>query len=137
MHAIGAGNVIVEVQQNSDTTYRVFDWNRVGLDGKMRELHIGESMKSIDFADFEPGLQTPKGEALVDCSHFRVEKWELTGPRESASCGEFAIFTVLAGSVKCGEMEFQAGEFFLMPATMEDRMVKPVSGSASLLKVKG
>ena len=56
VHAIGGGNVIFEIQQNSDTTYRVFDWNRVGLDGSPRELHIPESLASIDFNDFEPSL---------------------------------------------------------------------------------
>src|SRR5215469_11272222 len=56
VHAIGAGLVIFEIQQNSDTTYRVFDWNRVGLDGKPRELHIPQSLASIDFNDFEPKL---------------------------------------------------------------------------------
>jgi len=54
LHAIGAGLVIFEIQQNSDTTYRVFDWNRVGLDGKPRELHVAQSLASIDFNDFEP-----------------------------------------------------------------------------------
>ena len=52
VHALGGGNVIFEIQQNSDTTYRVFDWNRVGLDGKPRELHIKESLASINFDDF-------------------------------------------------------------------------------------
>ena len=56
VHALGAGNVIFEIQQNSDTTYRVFDWNRVGLDGKPRELHVPESLASIDFDDFEPSI---------------------------------------------------------------------------------
>src|ERR1039458_1782411 len=56
VHAIGAGLVIFEIQQNSDTTYRVFDWNRLGLDGKPRELHIPQSLASIDFKDFEPSL---------------------------------------------------------------------------------
>ena len=50
-HAIGGGNVIFEIQQNSDTTYRVFDWNRVEADGKPRQLHIPESLASIDFED--------------------------------------------------------------------------------------
>ncbi|HUG11682.1 MAG TPA: type I phosphomannose isomerase catalytic subunit [Opitutaceae bacterium] len=49
VHAIDAGNLILEVQENSDTTYRVYDWGRVGLDGKPRTLHVGESMQSIDF----------------------------------------------------------------------------------------
>src|SRR5439155_5027356 len=56
VHALGAGLVIFEIQQNSDTTYRVFDWNRVGLNGKPRELHIPASLESIDFDDFEPNL---------------------------------------------------------------------------------
>ena len=56
VHAIGAGLVIFEIQQNSDTTYRVFDWNRVGLDGKPRELHIPQSLESVDFNDFQPKL---------------------------------------------------------------------------------
>ena len=56
VHAIGDGLVIFEIQQNSDTTYRVFDWNRVGLDGKPRDLHVAQSLASIDFNDFEPKL---------------------------------------------------------------------------------
>src|SRR3954471_19309448 len=56
VHAIGAGLVIFEIQQNSDTTYRVFDWNRVGLDGIPRDLHVAQSLSSIDFEDFEPRL---------------------------------------------------------------------------------
>ena len=56
VHAIGAGLVIVEIQQNSDTTYRVFDWNRQDANGQRRELHIGESLESIDFDDWEPSL---------------------------------------------------------------------------------
>src|ERR1019366_3745574 len=60
VHAIGSGLVIFEIQQNSDTTYRVFDWNRTGLDGKPRELHIAQSLASIDFNDFEPKLVETK-----------------------------------------------------------------------------
>src|SRR5204863_6403879 len=56
LHAIGAGLVLFEIQQNSDTTYRVFDWNRLGLDGQPRNVHIRESLASIDFNDFEPSL---------------------------------------------------------------------------------
>ena len=56
VHAIGAGLVIFEIQQNSDTTYRVFDWNRLGQGGRPREIHLAQSLASIDFNDFEPGL---------------------------------------------------------------------------------
>jgi mannose-6-phosphate isomerase len=56
VHAIGAGLVIFEIQQNSDTTFRVYDWGRLGLDGKPRQLHIAESLASIDFSDVKPSL---------------------------------------------------------------------------------
>jgi mannose-6-phosphate isomerase len=56
VHAIGAGLVIFEIQQNSDTTYRVYDWDRVGADGRPRELHIPQSLANIDFDDVEPSL---------------------------------------------------------------------------------
>jgi len=134
IHAIGGGNVIVEVQQNSDTTYRVFDWNRVALDGRARQLHIDESLKSVDFTDFEPGLQVLEGETLVHCPYFRVEKWDLTQPRESSPPGEWAIFTLLTGSVKSAGLEFHPGDFFLIPATLEDRLLHPVAGPASVLR---
>jgi len=79
MHAIDAGNLILEIQQNSDTTYRVYDWGRVGLDGKPRQLHIEESLKSIDFNDFEPeSLKIiPGAQTLADCKEFRIRKFEL------------------------------------------------------------
>ncbi|MBC2596329.1 class I mannose-6-phosphate isomerase [Ruficoccus amylovorans] len=61
LHALDAGCLILEIQQNSDTTYRVYDWGRVGLDGKPRQLHIEESLKCIEFNDFEPDLLRPEG----------------------------------------------------------------------------
>jgi len=77
LHAIDAGNLILEIQQNSDTTYRVYDWGRVGLDGKPRDLHIEKSLQCIDFEDFEPEpLRIPehpgKPTELVDCSEFSI-----------------------------------------------------------------
>lgn len=79
MHAIDAGNLILEIQQNSDTTYRVYDWGRVGLDGAPRQLHIEESLKSIDFEDFEPEPLKiiPGTQTLADCKEFRIRKFEL------------------------------------------------------------
>jgi predicted Zn-dependent protease len=55
VHSIGAGIVVFEVQQNSDTTYRVHDWHRMGADGRPRELHVEQAMAAIDFDDLEPG----------------------------------------------------------------------------------
>lgn len=76
IHAIDAGNLILEIQQNSDTTYRVYDWGRVGLDGKPRQLHLEESMKSIDFEDFEPDpvRPTPGDQELARSDVFNLDK---------------------------------------------------------------
>ncbi len=78
IHAIDAGNLILEIQQNSDTTYRVYDWDRKGLDGNPRQLHLEESLRCIDFNDFEPKpLRKCDGtlEILSDCPHFRIRKF--------------------------------------------------------------
>ncbi len=132
-HAIGGGCLIVEIQQNSDTTYRVFDWNRMGLDGMPRQLHVEESMRSMDFADHEPPLQPCDGERLVGCEYFAVDRWALTGPRldETGGC---SIFTVLDGTVECGGRTFSKGEFFLIPALSTERTIAPGGISASVLR---
>ena len=134
IHAIGAGNVIVEVQQNSDTTYRVFDWNRVGLDGKARALHIEESMRSIDFDDFEPELSKRRGNVIVESDYFRVERVDLDGSVEAVPKGKFAIFTCLSGAAECGSLHFSPGDFFLLPATMENREIRPTKAGTALLR---
>ncbi|MDQ3625066.1 MAG: class I mannose-6-phosphate isomerase [Verrucomicrobiota bacterium] len=133
IHAIGAGNVIVEVQQNSDTTYRVFDWNRLGLDGQARALHIAQSLRSINFADAEPQVLPPGSEVLADCEHFRVERWELDAPRPAEGPG-FAIFAVISGKVECAGRAFGAGDFFLVPPSLPQRELKPLGSGTAVLR---
>jgi len=79
LHAIDAGLLILEIQQNSDTTYRVYDWGRVGLDGKPRQLHVAESLQCIDFSDIEPAtIPAGKGETiLAECPHFKIRRLPL------------------------------------------------------------
>ena len=138
IHAIGAGCLIVEIQQNSDTTYRVFDWNRVGLDGQPRKLHIDQSLHSTDWSDVRPSLQPPvqgSGE-LVNCPHFRVERWALDGARTAleGTGGRFAIFTCLEGKVDCAGVAFCPGDFFLVPASLPQAEVRPVAAGTLLLR---
>lgn len=128
-HAIGAGCVIVEIQQNSDTTYRVFDWNRAGLDGLPRELHIPQSLRSIDFDDYEPELCGP----IVECDHFRVEQWDLITEREDTEPG-CVIFVVLSGAVECGEQRFERGQLFLLPAAAGDRNLRPALPGTQVMR---
>jgi len=134
VHAIGEGCLIIEVQQNSDTTYRVFDWNRTGLDGKPRDLHIRESMSSIDFNDFEPSLDRPHGETIAACEYFVVEKWTLDTPRVALDGGRFAIFGVAEGSVTCDGHVMDAGSFFLVPPSMQDALLKPTNETACVIR---
>lgn len=116
VHAIGAGNVIFEVQQNSDTTYRVFDWNRLDADGQPRELHIPESLASINFNDPEPTLAEQEGENVVACDYFRVDRWSIDGTRNTETASRFAVFAVLEGDLTCAGRTFSPGTLFLIPA---------------------
>ncbi len=118
LHAIGAGFLIHEIQQNSDTTYRVFDWNRPGLDGQPRELHLSQSLASIDFNDFEPAMDIPNGETLAigpdfqtDCKSLELGD-SVTNPRDD----RFSILSVVKGELESnGGTRYQAGAFILLP----------------------
>src|SRR5207244_12862463 len=74
LHAVSAGNLLIEIQQNSDTTYRVFDWNRVDDKGKQRQLHIEQALQCIDFEDVQPKLIQSEGELLISHSLFEIRK---------------------------------------------------------------
>lgn len=119
LHAIGAGFLIHEIQQNSDTTYRVFDWNRVGLDGKPRDLHVDQSLASIDFTDFEPGMDTPDGETLASCAFFQTDRLSVPAGATvgNPSDDRFSILSVVNGSLTSrGGRVFRKGSFLLLPA---------------------
>jgi mannose-6-phosphate isomerase len=136
LHAIGAGNLLIEIQQNSDTTYRVFDWNRVDpTTGRPRELQIEQALQCIDFNDVAPKLVEPEGELLVRHELFEVQKWNLSAPREISSQGEFAIVCCLSGSVRCGDADLSPGEFFIVPASLPDQKVEPQRKGTSLLRI--
>jgi len=151
VHAIGAGLVIFEIQQNSDTTYRVFDWNRKGLDGKLRELHVDQALASIDFDDFEPALvssETRKmGSAtlrpLVESPLFKVHLVEVKAaqsihPDQSSA---FRIVGVVHGHIRVAAnaapaIELEAGSFCLIPANEEVKLDAD-SGTKSLMITPG
>jgi mannose-6-phosphate isomerase len=135
MHAIGAGLVIVEIQQNSDTTYRVFDWNRTDENGQPRGLHVDESMRSIDFEDYEPALVTPDGETLVRHPLFSVHKWPLSEARPAAPAGTFAIVVCLSGEAACAGVSLRPGQFLLVPASLTTRTIEPQANETTVLRI--
>ncbi len=122
LHAIGAGFLIHEIQQNSDTTFRVFDWNRSGLDGKPRELHVAQSLASIDFEDFEPSMDQPSGDVLARCPYFLTVRKALSEghPLGAPAADRFALVSVVDGMLRsAGGRDFGKGSFLLLPRGAE------------------
>lgn len=140
VHALGAGNVIFEIQQNSDTTYRVYDWDRRNPDGSTRELHVEKSLKSIDFNDFEPRLTDPvpqllsPGYTLKQLANdplFHVslhENQNAVSLKRSAKSG-FLILgfvegsAVLTSSTMESPLYLRAGQFCFIPDSVRDSVV--------------
>jgi len=125
VHALSAGLLIAEVQTPSDTTYRVFDWNRVDEHGQPRPLHIEEALESIRFGITPDKLPVTTVGRLVDSEHFKVDKGH-----QCANCElllrrglmRVLIFitgggTILAEGVE--PVEFKAGDCLLIPAAFE------------------
>ncbi|MGA3006360.1 MAG: type I phosphomannose isomerase catalytic subunit [Opitutaceae bacterium] len=104
IHAIDAGVLLLEIQQNSDTTYRVFDWNRAGLDGQPRQLHVAESLRSIQWDAPPPALlrAAPTAEVIADCPSFLIRRMPLDKDEKlSIAAGEQPrLLSVVAGSLR-------------------------------------
>lgn len=126
VHAIGKGALIAEIQQNSNSTYRVYDYGRLGKDGKPRELHI---QKAIDVSKTEPAKYGTKPfgkkeeisggtrQMLTECPLFSVYNYELCGKVElNANEESFNHILVVDGSGKIGGREFKKGDSFFVPA---------------------
>ena len=135
LHAVSAGNLLIEIQQNSDTTYRVFDWNRVDDKGNPRRLHIEQASRCIDFKDVRPELIEPNGELLIRHKLFEIQRWNLDSPRDVTPLGQFAIVCCLTGQPVCANVDLAPGEVFLVPAQLPDRQLKPLAAQTSLLRV--
>jgi mannose-6-phosphate isomerase len=120
MHAIDGGNIILEIQQNSDTTYRVYDWGRMGLDGKPRAMHVEQSMASLEAntAGTPQLVRTAdKNAVLADCREFRISRHRLAkGEKLAFRAGEEArLLAVTAGSVVTADRELVLGDNVLLP----------------------
>ncbi len=133
VHALGGGIVAFELQQNSDTTYRVFDFNRLGLDGRPRALHLADAMQAIDFNDFHPRLvpgrmascQPGACRLLVSDAAFEVvENHAGRGDRamDRRPAGTPGLVAVVRGQLTLsggGEsVAVSAGGFALLPACL-------------------
>lgn len=142
LHAIGEGILIAEVQQNSNTTYRVSDYGRLGTDGKQRELHVE---KALDVTVTKPTVlpygnvgkitwfDYGKEKELADCEFFKVIKLDLNGSKRISNKNAFTSVLLLEGKlfVECDEERISAkkGDSILIPADLDVKL----TGSAEVL----
>lgn len=143
VHAIGAGLLIAEIQQASDTTFRLFDWNRVDAEGKPRALHVREG---LDVCDFRHGPVTPQvpivgshpdEELLVDCDKFVLRRRSIHSVCELDTAGRFLVLAVLDGRVDVAgdpaARPLRRGETILIPACCHGIRVVPQVPSTMLV----
>lgn len=145
LHAIMGGLLIAEIQQNSNTTYRVYDWGRVGADGQPRPLHVDKALDVINFAQIAPTLCPPelladengiRRSLLCQTDYFVTEQVEMVaGATFHGRCtGEtLELWGVIAGEGQINDVALTAVRFCLLPAAMGDFVVTAVS-PATLLR---
>lgn len=142
VHALCAGVVVAEIQQNSDTTYRIYDYDRPGLDGKPRELHIEDSLNVIAYEGAGASrMKTDNAQPnewlkLAESPYFIVEKGVVNAPWSLATSNESFVILVVcegAGSLKWadGSIDFRSGECFLLPANLGEYTL---DGSCTVLR---
>jgi mannose-6-phosphate isomerase len=146
LHAIVGGLLIAEIQQNSNTTYRVYDWNRIGSDDKPRPLHVDKAMDVINFAQIEPVLHPPRliehrhglqRELLCQNRYFTAERVmiETGGAFEGECNGEtLEIWGTIAGVVEVNALPLPAVNFALLPAALGKYSIRSLSPT-TLLRV--
>ena len=146
VHSIGAGAFIAEIQQTSDITYRIYDFNRKDANGKTRELHTDLAREAINYEvldDYRTKYEPLKDEPveLVACTYFTTSLYDMT---EEISCDyseldSFVIFICMEGACKIkdnegNELKVGAGESILLPATTQDVTITPEAGNVKLLE---
>ncbi len=133
VHAVGGGVLMAEVQQSSDATFRLFDWNRLGADGKPRTLHTEAALQSIDWSAGPvlpakgvaiAGLAAQvRGERLATCDDFSIDRFRIAAPLAAPYSGRLSVWMVLEGTVVLSRAGSgfrrlcRAGETVLVPAT--------------------
>jgi len=153
IHAIGAGCLILEIQQNSNITYRIFDWNRTDIDGNSRPLHIKEAIASIKWNDITDPFCSPKDiptstcnskKLFISCPHFQVEKINIMETEQNIGTRDsFEVLFVETGKIKIIPHEqietytssLGAGSLLLIPAAIQPYSIANDSPKATLLRI--
>lgn len=142
VHALGAGLLVAEIQQASDTTFRLFDWNRLDRDGKPRPLHIRQSLDTIDYLRGQVNPQQPQPtcrpnvERLIACDKFILDRWNVDSTESYENDNRFHILALIEGSAIIFSdgiaNEVRRGDTLLIPAACRQIELKP-QGRAVLL----
>lgn len=147
VHGIGAGAFVAEIQQTSDITYRIFDYNRKDKDGKSRELHTSQAMDAINFSDVQDDFRTEyeriqnEPVEMVASPYFTTSVYDMT---EEITCDyseldSFVIFICVEGSCRLtddnqNEITLRAGETVLLPAAVQEVTIVPEDQRVKLLE---
>jgi len=139
VHAIGEGCLVLEIQQNSNTTYRIYDWDRVGADGKGRELHIDKALQVIDWENNGDPHCKVHGSIIESCDYFQLDRFVLTTEEGFPMSGKsfHALFVAEGMGVMRwadGEEVLSAGQSWLIPAGLSDYEIVPEGASLTLLR---
>jgi mannose-6-phosphate isomerase len=146
MHTIGPGLVLCEIQENSDITYRVYDYNRKDAQGKARPLHIEKALAVTNFGEKLGGKLAPctvehgtlTETFLAACRYFATERWDFSARIGAVTSRErFELLIILEGSgqIECGHerLEYSAAQVWMMPAALGAFQLTP-HGRTSLLR---
>lgn len=139
VHALGGGVVLAEIQQTSDATFRLFDWNRVDAQGQSRKLHIQEGLAAVDWnqGPVQPitveDLNVPGQRSLVRCPYFHMDYLYRTEPAALPSPGTVQTLAILHGEASCGGETMTTGQVCLLPATSPTLMLVPRPNVSALL----
>lgn len=141
VHAIGAGLLVAEIQQSSDVTYRLFDWNRVGQDGQPRPLHIEAGVESVtQLGPVGPvearGTLDPAVTRLVACEYFNLDEVSPAGTWRIGGDGRLHFLAVLKGSLRLPETwsleTVGPGGCVLLPASLGEQSIAAGEGTRLL-----
>jgi len=149
VHAIDRGCLLLEVQQNSDTTYRVYDWGRVGHDGTPRPLHLTEALRVIDWHDTRPPKVSPvklpaeppnERWEIIRSPYFRLVRLHLQSPEPATNDGRsFHALFVTAGRIGVRVRDFVqevgAGTSCLLPAAIAACELAPLAPGTVVLRI--
>lgn len=143
VHAINAGTLLFEIQQKSDLTYRVYDYDRRDANDKPRELHLDRALDVIDYHESAMAKTVPQPladgrELLVSCPYFAMERWTCASAvQETTSAETFEIVTVVDGSLELswrdGVLRLKRGQSLVLPASLGAYTLTP-DQSAVLLR---